>query len=417
MQRVIRDPRPLQDDPALLEQATALIARHFPPSVAQLFAIPRSGQDGTREWWTELQGQPQRYYDLSAEQQAALLDVHAQRQDALQQLVNELRGRGQAQDAALLQRLVAPPKLDDLYSVNGQPLVIRWSEPPPAPLPAPAVAPAPVIPPRRWIWLPWFLLPLLGLLLLALALWLAWPWLLRWFEPGAPLPEPPVVSEQQACKRPPQELPPEFTVVLDTSGSMQLSVEANYQDEQWFFRNIDNPLMDPQRKALVMREPVRMEVAKQSLTRLIDNLDAAIDMRIVTFDGCRAPIDHGLFPLAQRPALIEGIRRLQPDDGTALAASLEVAASKMNGRDRDGVILMFVDGPDGCDRNVCAVARQIAQEQPRLKVNLVNISHSSDANCVAETTGGRVYNGENAAEVAKALEQASREVTNNCNQE
>ncbi len=97
--------------------------------------------------------------------------------------------------------------------------------------------------------------------------------------------------------------------------------------------------------------------------------------------------------------------------GTALAASLEVAAGKMNGRDRDGVIVMFVDGPDGCDRNVCEVAQNIARHQPRLKVNLVNISRNSEANCVAEATGGRVYTGDNAAQVAKALEQASREVT------
>ncbi|MGV2836799.1 vWA domain-containing protein, partial [Pseudomonas shirazensis] len=120
---------------------------------------------------------------------------------------------------------------------------------------------------------------------------------------------------------------------------------------------------------------------------------------------------------AQRPALISGIEGLVPNDGTALSASLDLAAKSMNGRDRDGVIVMFVDGADGCGEDVCAVAQRIAQEQPRLRVNLVNISNNSLANCIADSTGGRVYSGDNAVQVAAALKQASQEVSssNNCN--
>ena len=152
--------------------------------------------------------------------------------------------------------------------------------------------------------------------------------------------------------------PPELSVVLDTSGSMQLSVDATLEDEQWFFENQKNPTADPVRMAKITHGPLRMEVAKYSLTQMVNDLHPAIDMRIVTFDGCRVPVDHGVFNLAQRPALIQGIQGLVADDGTALSASLETAASSMNGRDRDGVIVMFVDGADGCGRNVCEVAQQ-----------------------------------------------------------
>lgn len=209
-------------------------------------------------------------------------------------------------------------------------------------------------------------------------------------------------------------------MVLDTSGSMILNVEATWDDEQWFFGVLNNQLTaDMKRLTTITKQPLRIDVAKQGLTRLINNLDSTVDMRLVTFDGCRAPIDHGLFTPAERPTLVESVKRLQADDGTALAASLELAAWRMDGRNRDGVIVMFVDGPDGCERNVCKVAEKIALKQPRLKVNLVNISHTTEVNCVAEVTGGRVYTGENAEQVAKALEQATREVTtaSNCTQE
>lgn len=408
MQRVTRDTRPAQDDPQALEQAMAIIVRHFPTSIAHLFATPRTGQDGVREWWSALQGQPRRYHELGADQQTALLRVYEQRQDALRQLVDELHARGQTQDAAVLRKLIGPANLEHLYSVNGDPLVVRWAEP--APPPTPPVSPpppAPAVRPRRWIWLPWFLLPLLGLLLLALALWFGWPYLQRWYEHRQPA--------SFACVKGSEAQPPEFSVVLDTSGSMQLGVAATPADEQWFFENIDNPAIDQQRVAEITRAPVRMDVAKQSLKQMINDLHPAIDMRIITFDGCRTPLDHGLFTPAQRPALISGIEGLVPNDGTALSASLEAAAKTMNGRDRDGVIVLFVDGADGCGQDACAVAQRIAREQPRLRVNLVNISNNSLASCIAESTGGRVYSGDNAAQVAAALKQASQEVSSSRN--
>lgn len=451
MLRVTRDTRPDQESQAVLEQAMAIMVRHFPPSIAHLFATPRTSPDGAREWWSELQGQPRRYHDLTTDEQGALLRVYGQRQDALRQLIGELQGRGQTQDAAVLQRLVGDANPDNLYSVNDQPLVIRWTEPvqiaPPAP-PPPVVEPVPVTPRRRWFWLPWLLLLLA--LLLALALWFGWPWLQRWFhppvaetpveqpieqpvpapeletpEPQAPVEPPPVEAEPAvvpeapvsptvtpatACVKPKEDLP-DFTVVLDTSGSMQLSVDATMDDEAWFSASLAGRSMDPARLAQITRPPVRMTVAKQSLTELINNLQPNLDMRIVTFDGCRTPIDHGAFTPAQRPALIRGIQNLEAIDGTPLAASLEVAANGMDGRNREGVIVMFVDGPDGCDRNACEVAQRIARDQPKLKVNLVNISNNSATNCIADLTGGQLYTGANAAEVVSAIKQATKEVS------
>jgi hypothetical protein len=122
-----------------------------------------------------------------------------------------------------------------------------------------------------------------------------------------------------------------------------------------------------------------------------------------------------MFTPAQRPTLIQGIQALEPNDGTALSASLDVAARAMDGRTRDGMIVMFVDGPDGCGQNACAVAERIAREQPRLRVNLINISNNSQANCIAESTGGRVYSADNASQMAAALKQASQEVSSSAN--
>ncbi|EPM68157.1 hypothetical protein A249_39770 [Pseudomonas syringae pv. actinidiae ICMP 18804] len=74
------------------------------------------------------------------------------------------------------------------------------------------------------------------------------------------------------------------------------------------------------------------------------------------------------------------------------------------------MVVMFVDGEDGCGQNACEVSARIAREQPRLRVNVVNISESKFSNCIAENTGGRVYAAREVGEVQKMLREAMEEV-------
>lgn len=402
MQRVIRDPHGSDAGLAELDAKVALIKKHFPPTVASLFATARKGSDGTLEWWTGLSGQPMRYHDLDERQQAALLEKYQQRQQALGQLADALRSRGEPQAATQLASLIGPPDLSRLYSCNGDPLVVRWSDPPPKVAPAPVIPARPVVPlaRKRRLW-PW----LLGLLLLGL-LFALWFWRgLWWGYVSAPKMQP------YACRPAGStELPPQFVTVLDTSGSMNLSLAASKQDEEWFFTKGQRlPRNDPQRLR-VTAGPTRLDAAKQSLTGMIDALHPDIDTRLITFAGCHRQVDRGLFNAARRPQLIAGIQGLEATDGTPLAASLAKAAGLVDGRDRDAVVMMFVDGEDGCDDDVCAVSRQIADAQPRLRVNLVSIGDGSVSTCIAENTGGRVYSSRDAGELAEAVKRASEEL-------
>lgn len=414
MQRVLRDTQASQDAATVLEQRVALIRQYFPPSIAHLYAIPRQGRDGVLEWWSELEGQPQPYAALGADQRAALLQRYEERQAAVGELARELGQRGQSANATALNTLIGTPDLANLYSVNGEPLVIRWGQPAPvvappppppppvaAPTPPPRPAPAPRVVERRPIRLwPWLLFGLL--LALLIWLWLNWPMLwARWN------------SDQTAmCTPGGASLPSEFAVVLDTSGSMNERIRVKRPEDPWYYSVLAKiPVVEEFLPDDPVQRTTRLDVAKSALTTVIGNLDQDVAMRLVTFDGCAAPIDHGLFGRAQRPALINRIDQISADGGTALGTSLAAAASTMNGRDRDGVIVMFVDGRDGCGADICDVSELVAQHQPRLKINIVNISASTGSNCAAENTGGRVYTADDAAAVAAALEEASREVS------
>ncbi|MGZ9708916.1 VWA domain-containing protein [Pseudomonas sp. GNP013] len=474
MQRVIRDAQAVLDGTSALQNKVALIQKHLPPVTASLFAIPRTGADGVLEWWTELGGQPTPYADLDKDSQQRLLQTYQQRQDALSQLADELKKRDQQGAAHELESLIGEPTLTDLYSLNGEPLVIRWNTPRPAKvLPPPVIAPAAVAPVAAAVatskgWrLAALLLGLLLLLLLLLALWAWWFWRpLPVVEPvaqapivtpapvvapapePAPEPEPVVVPEPEPARVPepvqapppkPKPVPvakpapppsldnyacrkdapavetPQFVVVLDTSGSMMLNINAAKADEDWFFGDPANRYRNPNRVQQIFQSPNRMEVAADSLNATIKALDSKIDIRLITFAGCNATPDHGVFRFDQRPRLMAGIRGLVGNDGTPLAASLQKAAGTVDGRNRDAMIVMFIDGEDGCDQDACAVSRQIAQQQPRLRVNVVNIGAGGASRCIAENTGGRTYASNNATELAKAMKLATKEVSSSAN--
>lgn len=409
MQRVIRDPEASQDGLAALGGKVALIRQHFPPSVANLYAIPRQGSGGVLEWWSELTGQPLRYHELKPAEQQALLDKYRQRQESVTHLADALQARGQDNEAQALRSLVGSPDLNNLYSLNGAPLVVRWGLAPrvaATPTPAPTAAPAPApTPPRRLNLWTWLLGPLLLALLLGLLWWL---WTSRAYLFGL-FERPEIIS--YACQKDPQALSPEFAVVLDTSGSMNVNMDISKADEEWFMEVGQGlPESNPRRLRLTSGL-TRLDVAKQSFTSMVGNLHGDIDMRLITFSGCDGQVDHGIFGEAQRPSLINGISTLRARGGTPLASSLEEAASLVDGRERDAVIVMFIDGADGCEQDVCSVSKRIAREQPRLRVNVVNISDSDSSDCIAENTGGRVYSANNAEQVASMLREATEEVS------
>ena len=409
MQRITRDTTTHAPELlSALESKVQLLHRYFPPSVASLYAIPRSVGQDTLQWWSELGGQPLPYNNLDPTARQALLARYNQRQEAIARLVKQLQERNKADEANTLLTLIGAPETDNLYSLNGEPVVIRWGLPPQAPVVASlARSGTSAGPPpkkkirRRWgLRLP-FWLALVPLLMLVL--WLLWVWRGTLWHILHP-----VEMGNYACT--PGAPAPDFAVVLDTSGSMNLNISTSAEDEAWFNRVSDNLPDGNPRKARLLAEPTRLTVAKQAFGAMTGQLHPDIETRLITFRGCESTVDQGLFPYTSRQQLAAGVGELGAGGGTPLAASLAQAASKVDGRFKDALVVMFVDGEDGCDQNACEVSAQIARQQPRLRVNVVNISDSTLSNCIAENTGGRVYAANEAGEVQRMLREAMEEV-------
>ena len=71
----------------------------------------------------------------------------------------------------------------------------------------------------------------------------------------------------------------------------------------------------------------------------------------------------------------------EEDSGTPLYSGLQQAAAMVDGKNRDAFILIISDGEDNCQSgDVCSLARQIAKQKPRLRINVVDIGGAQAAN-------------------------------------
>ncbi len=415
MLRLLRTHRTLSDtDWLAFQQAQAVINAYLLSDTRLFFALPTKVSDTQLDWLSQRTGAAQAVTRLPAEQQKHIVSLAEEQLKQIAILRHSLEQQGDPQ-AAFLRAIPSQVELNDLYIIDNHPVLINWiSATPAAPaaasIPPAAVATAPIVTTvsttskRSWWWL---LLLLLALLIGALVAW----WL--WKQKNTPIKEPltasPTISSY-ACAAD-HTPPPDFSLILDTSGSMALNLATTPAEEDWYF---STPFfLTPADKTLAQaltQSPTRLETAQTTINSTLNDLHPDIPVRLISLNSCESITDHGVFPSAQRPLLQQIINDLEPQTGTPSARALAHAAQHMDGVNKDGIILLVIDGADGCEQNICHVAESIAQQQPRLQINVVDMSGLGLSNCVAEKTNGRVYQATEVENIQKSLRQSTQEL-------
>ncbi|UDW83197.1 hypothetical protein K7G91_001522 [Pasteurella canis] len=457
------------------DELMRIIVRYLPPSTATLFARPELQADGkTIEWYSDLQGQPYLLGNSVADQQklAEIRPHLTQRLQSIAQLNQHLTKQGaiSAEQSRWLTLLVdgASHHTAQIYVVNNEPVITGWGVGEKPVISSPPVA----IPVKKHRWCLW-LLPLL--LLLALLLWWWFGLRVSEKQPELPKTEPvieqpkeskiveeikpdppkvepvkpeviePVKAEPEVVTQPPveekavepekpktPEAPkkvcsistkpgenPQMVIIFDNSRSMLYSLLENNQSIEQFHWRWDRDLVTAEDFAYMRRSPNRLEVAKKSSSSIINSIAKTVDIGLVELRGCPAANNHGYYSPAKRKQLRAKISAMQPAPdndpnagGTPLYSGLQKAASMIDGKKRDGFILILSDGQDSCEvGDVCALAEQIAQRQPRLKINVVDIGGAKGANCVAKATGGKVFTANSQKQLINMINQAVKPIT------
>jgi len=387
-------------------QLQRILRRHLPPSTARLYAAPKQVNGDTVEWYCDLDGQPVPFAELDPQQAASVRRVLNERLASIRYAADHLpadRDNPQQLEQArqLLREAAQLPADEHIYVLNGQPVVTAWIGIPPPGVPtppAPAAAPPPPPPRRRWWywrrrWRWWWLLLLL---LIALLLW--WWFCQRPMHSGVALP----VAEADLCLDESLVAPaperaaapaPELVVVFDASGSMDYSMRP------WFWGLFHPPW-----------EPRRIAAARQATGIVVQSLPDDVNAGLVLLETCPAARRVGFFQAVQRGKLLELVEGIIPQGGTPLADGIANAGEMLDGVNRESVMLVVSDGGESCGGDPCAIARQLAQQKPQLKINVVDIGGTGAGNCLAQATGGQVFTANTAQELQVMTTRAARDV-------
>jgi hypothetical protein len=439
---------------SLLDQYNSLLALlepHLTERTFSILAIPRLINDNQYiGWYTLLEGQAVLLSEICNQSQKSKIEK------TLQDRINDIEAVVKSMPiTAEQQGFISSwlPRIKSLgnpiYVINDEPVIINNFEDPILP-----PAPPPIIPPKTfWRWWHFLLLALLLLGLFGLLWYLFCPYgkqkpVAQVAEPAItqpveekkpePVVEPrkeevePVVKSTLEPTSKPTSKPtvvapksciareeivsnsdaPKMVMIFDNSASMMFTLMESQAAINKFLNTED--LMSPEEAEAYIKRmtrlPNRLSSSKKVALASIDKIQANVDIALVTLSSCPVAQTTPFYSYDNRSKLKNKINRLKPLDNnsaTPLYSGIKQASKMLDGVNRDDYILVISDGQDNCAKaNICSLASKIATQQPRLKINIVDIAGKHKIDCVANKTGGKVYVAQSPAQIVAQMNSA-----------
>lgn len=375
------------------QKALLILKKYGSPQVVPFFAVPTTPTADKIDWLSQHNGKINSYQDLPAAKKKQLLHEANQHITTVRLLQIALQDQGLDAEAQLLSPFTADLNPNHLYAVNNKPVLTHWitntipiANEPNAAVPICSLPSSPTPPKKRNSYLLRVSLWLLLLLLLLLVGALVWWGMGKWQNKESTA----AVSEEIINEV--DDTSPDLIVIFDTSHSMTLNTKISKAEEDWYY-STDINTIEQLKKALVLeQEPSRFAAAKETVGRIFNQLPAEGLTSLLSFKSCEAINDHGVFEADRHEELYKTMLGLQPTSGTPSGDALSYAAESMDGIKKPGVIMLVTDGESSCGSHVCTAAANIAKSKPLLRIDVIDITGFGLSNCVAEKTGGRVYN-------------------------
>ncbi|WP_293784823.1 VWA domain-containing protein [uncultured Aeromicrobium sp.] len=166
------------------------------------------------------------------------------------------------------------------------------------------------------------------------------------------------------------------------------------------------------------RGSTRMEAAKASLNRVIDELPEKARVGLRAYgaqiaDGAGSCEDSNVLApveLLDREALRSGVAALQPLGNTPIAYALEQAANDLPDEGPRSIVLVS-DGEENCNVDPCEIAGRIVERGIDLRIDTIGLQVDSKArgqlSCIASAGGGTYYDVEDIGALPNTLERLS----------
>lgn len=174
------------------------------------------------------------------------------------------------------------------------------------------------------------------------------------------------------------------------------------------------------------REEAKVTAARREVRRLIEQLGTGgieVELGLMAY-GHRRQRDCGDIELLFAPQSLRNpsyrtrlgstIETIRPTGTTPIAASLEAAAKAARFTEERTTVILVTDGIEECAGDPCAVARELERQAESFTAHVIafdlNARETAAIRCVADETGGKLYEARNATELPKAIDELAKEL-------
>lgn len=164
-----------------------------------------------------------------------------------------------------------------------------------------------------------------------------------------------------------------------------------------------------------MENSTRIEIARQVMSQFMDGYDVSQPLGVIAYghrkrgdcEDIEVIVETGLVTPA---AATQKIRSLLPKGMTPLAESLRRAAAMIPPTAESANILLITDGLETCGGDPCAVAEELIASGIKIRAHVVGFgltkAEAASLSCIAQLTGGLMFNPSNGQELLDALQQS-----------
>lgn len=209
--------------------------------------------------------------------------------------------------------------------------------------------------------------------------------------------------EQQTC---PGLSNPERGVVfiVDGSVSMGLPIDVPVATERSLDARIDNG--DEQARAayralLAANRPKRLDFAKRVFGAAIGRLPSGVTAGVVTFRSCTTVESVGPVGRDGFGDLADHVRGLTIERGGETAITQSLHAGRTMLKPAGGRLILVTDGQETCRADPCSEHANAGDDG--VVIDIVDLTGTASLECLAEATGGTVYNARGTLDVSTVI--------------
>lgn len=165
----------------------------------------------------------------------------------------------------------------------------------------------------------------------------------------------------------------------------------------------------------------KIEIARDVMGTLVDDWDKEVELGLIAY-GHREKGKCSDIEVLQPVSTIDSdkilgmINKIKPKGKTPISESLRMAADTLRYTEDNATVILVSDGEETCNADPCAVSKELEEQGINFTAHVIgfdikgNQKAKDQLKCIADNTGGKFFEAEDAASLKDSLNQVKETV-------